>query len=528
MIRSEHVSYGGPGHILVIGAPRCNKTSGVLIPNMLMLDQRPLIIFNDCRAEIYRIIARWRRTLGPLLLINPFGLGDPENNPEFESDGFNLLADLDPLKLSFYSDALAYGESMIKLQPHLMQPIFNVSAQQIVAIMAMLAKLTYGHRASQATVQSMIALAAMPGEDLGDNEAITAAAVATLVSQGIPEDAANKVIKLFSGMLPKVPGPASALIEKAIQGDYSPDPANNAPCPYPQFDIRRGGKPFRNLQLLASQLKAKAGNDNRFFQDRIATCQIEMGKLNDTQLMEDMTKTPMWDGVPFEFKRVRQHADIKRQRGVFTVVVMMKPRYFVTHAIYTRALVSNCLNSLMEDYHPEQAPLVPLVVIEEMPQLGRIDAILSQINMAAGNGMQYLMVGQQLSKFRDVYGEDGLNTILDACGVKICFCSEDPYTQDILAGQAGEKGEWVDSWTRDNAGAPVRHRHQRSLPLIRPLDIRNLPQGRAITWVKHAPPIYTDVPGYFDEVAWPGLRGKYDVNTTLPMNQRRVVQRRAA
>ena len=488
---SDHVSYGGPGHYVVIGAPRCNKTAGILIPNILSLDDRPLIIFNDCRGEIYETVIRHRRTRGPCLLINPLGLRG------YKSSGFNLMVDLDPNKPNFYSSGLAYGEGLIARRPNDNQPIFNLGAQTLVSIFAMMAKLAFGEKASHAKVQQMIAMAQIPGKSPNPEE---------------------------TDPTKRIPGAASRLIEMAMQGDYSPDPDHGAPSAYPQYDIRNGGKPFEPLQLLATQFMAKAGQDNRFFQDRVATAQTEMGKLSDPQLMEDMAKTPKFGGVPFEFSRMRQYADLDRKKGVFTVFVMIPPKFFVTHAVYMRALINNAINSLMASEPGPDTPLTPLIIIEEMAQLGKIAAVENSINMAAGNGLQYMMVFQQLSKMRDAYGQEGVGTILDACDVKLCFCSEDGYTQEYMSNLGGMKGEWVKSFHDERPGVSktgqFANHTQQSVPLIRPQDIRDLKKGELFAWIKHAPPVKLSAPGYFDTDAWPELRGKWDVNSTLPMNQR--------
>lgn len=464
---SVRVSYPGPGHILVAGAPRCNKTAGVLIPNFLKLKKRPLIAFNDCRGEIYETIVRERSKDGPVFVANPFGLRG------FPSDGFNTLIDLDPNDPSFFASMLAYGESTVTRRASEAQPIFNLSSQTLVSIMGGMAKLRHGEKASHGHVQTMISLAA--------------------AAQAAEEGDA-----------------ASAIIAQAIKGDYGPK------CPYPQY--RK--KPFEPLSLLAEQFRAQAGKDNKFFRDRINYAQAETCRLGDPLLMTDMAKHPTFKGKPFQWADMRRWVDPKKKKGVITVIVMMPPEYFVSHAVYMRMMVASAINALMKTHPSPDAPLVPVIAIEEMAQLGEIPAIINTINMAAGNGIQFMLVVQQLSKLLKTYGEEGIGTILDACDVKLCFCSEDEYTQERLSNQGGVKGAWVKNWTRDPEGKMVKHENAQSVPLVRPQDIRALQKGEAYCWIKHAPPVKLLCPGYFKEDEWPDLRGRWDENTILPMNQR--------
>jgi type IV secretory pathway TraG/TraD family ATPase VirD4 len=181
-------------------------------------------------------------------------------------------------------------------------------------------------------------------------------------------------------------------------------------------------------------------------------------------------------------------------------------------------MIANIINSLMEPFDPKTEPLIPLVIIDELGALGKISA-MEHINMLAGNGCQLMLVCQQLQKLKQIYGEEGVGTILSACETKICFHCDDPYTQAALSDLGGVKGAWVNSWHKV-AGTPTKHEHQQSVPLIRPQDIGSLKEGEAFVWMKYAPPVKAYLPGYFDRKAWPDLDGKWDENTTLPMNQR--------
>ncbi len=119
------IPYSGDRHLLVFGPTGSGKGSRFLIPNLLTgLEEQSVIVF-DPKGEAAAVTAQARRSMGhAVVMLNPFGvLG-------LGSSGFNPLASLDPASPTFYDDAAAIGEALIKIEGK--DPHWTESAQGLV------------------------------------------------------------------------------------------------------------------------------------------------------------------------------------------------------------------------------------------------------------------------------------------------------------------------------------------------------------------------------------------------------------
>ncbi len=78
--------------LLVIGAPDCGKTSGVVVPSILANDDKCLFI-NDMKGELFELTGGHRASLGPVFRVDFFGIDDPENGVFWPT--WNPLSDMD-------------------------------------------------------------------------------------------------------------------------------------------------------------------------------------------------------------------------------------------------------------------------------------------------------------------------------------------------------------------------------------------------------------------------------------------------
>jgi type IV secretion system protein VirD4 len=127
--------YGGPLHVLVFGPNGSGKTTRLLLPNLLELENRSIVVV-DPKGELAAVSAPFRRTLGQVVIINPFGV--LSNRPGYEdlkSDGFNPLLALDPNAPSFNADAAPLADALIKVESK--DPHWDGSAQSLIAAIIM-------------------------------------------------------------------------------------------------------------------------------------------------------------------------------------------------------------------------------------------------------------------------------------------------------------------------------------------------------------------------------------------------------
>ncbi len=141
------IVYAGERHVLLFGPNGTGKGTRFLIPNLLSIKDRSIIVI-DPKGELAAVTANYRRTLGDVVMLNPFdvlGLG---------SAGFNPLAALDPASPNFYDDAAALGEALISIEG--VDPHWSQSAQGLLVALLMWEKIKNGARANLENVRAML------------------------------------------------------------------------------------------------------------------------------------------------------------------------------------------------------------------------------------------------------------------------------------------------------------------------------------------------------------------------------------
>lgn len=162
-----------------------------------------------------------------------------------------------------------------------------------------------------------------------------------------------------------------------------------------------------------------------------------------------------------------------------------------------RLVIAQVARSLMEDQtHDGRGRLKQhrlLLVLDEFPQLGRLDFFEKMMGAMAGYGIKAYIVCQSLNHITRAYGRD--NVILDNCHVVTAFAASDPETAKHIAAMAGEVWEIrpQESELRPRAlfgprkGA-ITYREERR-PLMLPADVRGLSRNDQLIFVSGMKPL---------------------------------------
>jgi len=128
---------------LLFGPNGTGKGTRLLIPNLLSIKDRSIVVI-DPKGELAAVTADYRRTVGDVVMLNPFnvlGLG---------SAGFNPLATLNPKSPeTFYDDAAALGEALIRIEGN--DPHWGESAQGLLVALIMWEKINKAMRPTSNT-----------------------------------------------------------------------------------------------------------------------------------------------------------------------------------------------------------------------------------------------------------------------------------------------------------------------------------------------------------------------------------------
>jgi type IV secretion system protein VirD4 len=153
--RPTRLHYHGPKHLLCFGSPGANKTTGLVVPNMMML--RRSIICIDPKGQICAITRRARAEMGKVIILNPMGVLVDLLGDSMESRGWNPLLQLDPSNPEFQSDARKLAEAVVERTGASKGDFFETSMENLWRACCMWERVQKGHEASLRSVRAMLA-----------------------------------------------------------------------------------------------------------------------------------------------------------------------------------------------------------------------------------------------------------------------------------------------------------------------------------------------------------------------------------
>ncbi|WP_417235207.1 type IV secretory system conjugative DNA transfer family protein [Arthrobacter sp.] len=139
-----------------------------------------------------------------------------------------------------------------------------------------------------------------------------------------------------------------------------------------------------------------------------------------------------------------------------------------------------------------------LLALDEIGNLAPLPSLPTLMAEGGGTGITTMPVLQSLAQAREKWSENQASAIWDASIVKIILggASNSKDLQD-LSTLIGERDEFTDSVTLGDHGTRSNQRSVRRIAVFPPDRLRRLPFGTAVTLLRAAPPIVTDLR------AWP-------------------------
>ena len=179
----------------------------------------------------------------------------------------------------------------------------------------------------------------------------------------------------------------------------------------------------------------------------------------------------------------------------------------------TRPLIRLILNQIVRrlteslDGIAERQKL--LLMLDELPVLGRLDFLESTLAFMAGYGVRAFLITQSLNQIERAYGPN--NAILDNCHVRVCFATNDERTAKRISealGTATEEraqrnyaGHRLSPWL----GHLMVSKAESARALLTPGEIMQLPSDEEIVMLAGVAPIRARKARYFKD---PRLAGR--------------------
>ena len=187
-------------------------------------------------------------------------------------------------------------------------------------------------------------------------------------------------------------------------------------------------------------------------------------------------------------------------------------------------------------------PCDALFVLDEFPQMPKLQALIDGPAVGRGQRVSYLMIGQDLGQIKAKYGQDEMETVISTTAAKVVLPLNNEVTAKRFSEMVGQRTLETKSRSRtvgmSRQTNPFAHNVQRSLqgqPLLRPEDFMSIPgENHYLLFQKYKNrPIKCTTPFYFKnkklrELAYSPRNGqtKYPPAPPMPefMRQRRIAE----
>ena len=196
-------------------------------------------------------------------------------------------------------------------------------------------------------------------------------------------------------------------------------------------------------------------------------------------------------------------------------------------------LVAHKPNSTTRD-GSQVGPFPALFVLDEFPQMPKLQALIDGPAVGRGQKVSFLMIGQDLGQIKAKYGENEMETVISTTAAKVILPLNNETTAKRFSEMVGQRTMESKSKSRtiglSRQTNPFASNMQKSLqgqPLIRPEDFMSLPnlkQHIVLMQANMNRPIMANTPAYFKHpelkhlVYNPehGMGLKYPPATTMP------------
>ena len=131
-------------------------------------------------------------------------------------------------------------------------------------------------------------------------------------------------------------------------------------------------------------------------------------------------------------------AALKTDPRGLSLYLTLPQRYMSTHFRWLRLMVSLAVGEMERIKGPPATGYPTLFLLDEFAGLKRMEAIEHAAAQAAGFGVKFFFVVQNLTQLKEAY-KDSWETFLGNSGVKLFFQIEDDFTRSYLTRQLGEQ-----------------------------------------------------------------------------------------
>lgn len=379
--RGKRMLYDRAGLHTYVQAPTgSGKTVGFVVPTLLLHPGSLLAI--DIKRELYHVTARRRHEInGKVCRLDPFAKDiDPARYNPLD------LIYTSPSRESADSTAIDDAKSIasalvVKSEGSTQNPFFIDSARQLL----------WG---------LILYVCASESRDDGDRH--------------LGEVRRILMRPNGSGQDPE-PGTLRWYLNK-MQTEYDPQHAN--------FECKRSV-----ARVISQQGAQFAEMSGREFSSVASTARTQTAFLSSDHIQDSISETT------FRFAEMQT-----REQGLSVFLSLPTDRLSDYYRWLRLMIIAARTELIRLDASDRKTDHPTLMMIEEAPRLGRMEAINEGVSLDRGAAnIQYMIVAQSFNQLKDAYGEELANNILSNCRMKMMWGAATQSDAEMISGLCGQR-----------------------------------------------------------------------------------------
>lgn len=217
--------------------------------------------------------------------------------------------------------------------------------------------------------------------------------------------------------------------------------------------------------IIAKLEKFREAQGNKELASVISTAQTQTRFLDSPPIIRELGR----GDLDFEAMKIRP----------MTVYLIIPPYRLTTHAKWLRLVIGSAIRSMQKSLRPTNRPAV-LFILDEFPQLGRMESIETSMALNAGFGIKIVAVVQHMKQLEFHYKENW-ETFLSG-GVIASFGPRDIFTSERLSQLSGQEYVTVTSTTRTASGRSETENKQLQATFL-PHHFRMMKRGELVLFL---------------------------------------------
>lgn len=189
------------------------------------------------------------------------------------------------------------------------------------------------------------------------------------------------------------------------------------------------------------------------------------------------------------------------RRKPASIYIIVAPNDLSVLAPVIRLIFQQAVATLQSAEPKKDEPFPVLFLLDEFPQLGRMNSLGQAISTIRSYGGRFMIVAQSLSNLKGAYGNDGAQNFLANCRLQLFMAPADSETPDYVSKAIGNftRKTRSKSWTMGQIGKSNIQEREEGARLLRPEELRGLSSDECVLLIQDSDPVLAQKVKYYED-----------------------------